>query len=177
MPKRQATLTEQIAVLTQLVRENKTELKRISTQQERILAAVTPDKPPLEFVILTPPMCFEYPDIYLKIQPREWEAIVAGRSVCVIGNGYSLEGELEAQDYWFFRGGVKRGRLQVLMREFFDKDNPDHWNPKSWEEAFEGRMEEVTIDEFDENEALGVKLATTSLWHPKRLNSNSTNCF
>jgi len=158
MPRRQPTLTEQIAALTELVRENQAELKRIAALQEQILAAVKPDKPPLKFVILTPPMCFEYPDIYLKVQPREWGAIAAGRSVCVIGDGYSFEGELEAQDYWFFKGGLKRGRVQVLMREFFDKENPDHWNPDSWEEAFEGRMDEVTIDEFDENEALGVTL-------------------
>jgi hypothetical protein len=158
MPRRRPILTEQIAELTELIRENQAELRRISAQQERILAAVTPDKPPLKFVILTPPMSYEYFDSYLKVQPREWEAIVAGRSVCVIGDGYSFEGELEAQDYWLFKGGVKRGRLKVLMRELFDNDNPDHWNPKSWEEAFDGRMEEVTIDEFDENEALGVNL-------------------
>ena len=157
MPRHQPTLSEQIAALTELVRQNQAELKRISAQQERILAAVTPHKPPLKSVILTPPMCVDYPDIYLEIQPREWEAIVAGRSVCVIGDGYSLEGELEAQDYWFFKGGGKRGKLQVLMREFFDKDNPNHLNPEFWEEAFAGRMEEVTIDEFDYDEAPGLR--------------------
>jgi|GEM_PF-6855865 len=156
MPSRRPTLSSQIAALTELVQQNQSELKRIAVLQERILATITPNKPPLKFVILTPPMSFEYPDIYLKVQPQDWEAIVEGRSVCVIGDGYSFEGEFEAQDYWFFKGGIKRGRLKILMREFFDKDNPDHWNPKSWEEAFEGRMEEVTIDEFDENEALGT---------------------
>lgn len=155
MPTRQPTLTEQIAALSELVYENQTQLKRIEALQERILASIQPEKVPLKFVILTPPMSYEYPDIYLKVQPREWEAITSGRSLCLIGAGYSFEGELEAQDYWFFKGGAKRGKLQVLMREFCDKDNPDHWNPKSWEEAFDGRMEEVAIDEFDENEALG----------------------
>jgi len=158
MTGKKLTVSAQIAALTELVRENQAELKRISARQERIMAAITPDKPPLKFVILTPPTSYEYFDSYLKVQPREWEAIVAGRSVCVIGDGYSFDGELEAQDYWFFKGGIKRGRLQVLMRQLFDKDSPDHWNPKSWEEAFDGRMEEVTIDEFDENEALGVNL-------------------
>jgi hypothetical protein len=67
MPRPQPTLTEQIAALTELVRENQAELKRISARQERILAAITPEKPPLKFVILTPPTSYEYFNSYLKV--------------------------------------------------------------------------------------------------------------
>lgn len=158
MTDKKITTLAQLAALTELVQQNQAELKRIAALQERILASITPSKPPLKFVILTPPMSYEYPDIYLKVEPREWEAISAGRSLCVIGKGYYFEGELDAQDYWFFKGGTKRGRLQVLMREFFNEGEPDYWNPDSWEEAYEGRMSEVSIDEFDENEAVSVNL-------------------
>jgi len=155
MNTKRPTLSSQLVTLTELVQQNQSELKRIATVQERILAAISPQSPPIKFVVLTPPMSYEYPDIELKIDAREWEAITAGRSLCIIGQGYSFEGELEAQDYWFFEGGIKRGRLEVLMREFFNKDEPDYMDPKSWEHAFEGPISEVTIEEYDENEALG----------------------
>ena len=156
MTDKKMTTLAQLAKLTELVQQNQAELKRIAALQEQILASVAPQRPPLKFVILTPPMSYEYPDIYLKVEPREWQAITEGRQVCVIGKGYCSDGELEAQDYWFFKGGTKRGRLQVLMREFFNEGEPDYWNPNSWEEAYDGPMSEVSIEEFDENEAIGV---------------------
>lgn len=154
MTNEKITIAAQLATLIDLVQQNQSELKRLSAVQERILTAISPHKPPLKYVVLTPPMSFEYPDIELKIDAREWEAITAGRSLCIIGSGYSFEGEHEAQDYWFFTGGIKGGRLKVLMRVFFNQNDPDYMDPKSWEYAFEGHISEVTIDEYDENEAV-----------------------
>ncbi len=152
------TLSAQIAALSELVNQTQAELKRIAEIQERILACVQPSKPPLQFVIVTPPMCCEYPDAYVKVMPREWDAITSGRPVSVIGDGYYFEGKLDAQDYWFFSGGTKRGKLQVLMKMLCNPSKDNDWDTSEWDEVFDGSMQEVAIEEYDENEAMGMNL-------------------
>lgn len=93
-------------------------------------------------------MSFEYPDAYLKIERREWQAVLEGLSVCIIGNGYIYEGELEAQDYWFFSGGIKRGKLRVLMKDIVNDREDERFNPELWDVAFHGSITEVLIDEY-----------------------------
>lgn len=157
MSANRATLSAQIAALTELVNQTQQEVKRIAETQERILESIGPPKPPLKFVIVSPPICFEFPDAYLKVFPREWEAIKSGRPVCVIGEGYRFEGELDGQDYWFFRGGIKRGTLHVLIKMLCNSSPNNDWDTSEWEEVFDGPVREVIIEEFDENEALGIR--------------------
>ena len=60
MTDKKTTMSAQLAKLTELVQLNQAELKRIAAVQERILAAISPQSPPIKFVVLTPPIDASY---------------------------------------------------------------------------------------------------------------------
>lgn len=125
--------------LLTLTRENNVLLKKISDKMFYV-----PPKKIMGAVLTTPMYCYEYPEMTIKLSPKNWKRVMNGDSFTVRGNGYRLDcgNFISFQwDYWVFEGGIN-GHLAVEMRTPFVKEtSPDH--------AYKGSMTEVDVQEYE----------------------------
>ena len=125
--------------LLKLTRENNVLLKKISDKMFYV-----PPKKIMGAVLTTPMYCYEYPQMSIKLSPKNWKRVMNGDSFTVRGQGYRYDGgdfQTFEWDYWVFENGMK-GNLSVEMREPFTKEEyPDL--------AFQGLTNEVTVKEYE----------------------------
>ena len=125
--------------LLKLTRENNVLLKKISDKMFYV-----PPKKIMGAVLTTPMDCYEYPEMTIKLSPKNWGRVLKGESFTIRGDGYRLDcGNFVSfqWDYWVFEGGIN-GHLAVEMRTPFVKEtSPDH--------AYNGSMKEVDVLEYE----------------------------
>lgn len=125
--------------LLKLTRENNVLLKKISDKLFYV-----PPKKIMGAVLTTPMFCYEYPQMTIKLSPKNWKRVMNGDSFTVRGQGYRYDGgdfQTFEWDYWVFENGIK-GTLSVEMRRPFTNDTYPNL-------AFRGLTNDVTAEEFD----------------------------
>ena len=125
--------------LLKLTRENNVLLKKISDKMFYV-----PPKKIMGAVLTTPMDCYEYPEMTIKLSPKNWGRVLKGESFTIRGDGYRLDcGNFVSfqWDYWVFEGGIN-GHLAVEMRTPFVKET-------SHDHAYNGSMKEVDVLEYE----------------------------
>ena len=125
--------------LLKLTRENNVLLKKISDKMFYV-----PPKKIMGAVLTTPMDCYEYPEMTIKLSPKNWGRVLKGESFTIRGPGYRYDGgdfQTFQWDHWVFQNGIK-GTLTVEIRDPFEKDDlPDV--------AFQGLTKEVNVQEYE----------------------------